>query len=147
MACDSGRTASHAKPIKFFNAVRRWYITPQRITSIFPILIGALVVEVFTEPWWWRWWWWFTTRSSGASPKHPIFDWRPVAMISQLAMQNQLKNLMLFAGDILYLRESPQFVRFLIGALVVEVFTEPWFATPPSSGASIFDRSVSHTDK
>ena len=49
--CDSGRTASHAKPIKFFNAVRRWYITPQRITSIFPILIGALVVEVFTEPW------------------------------------------------------------------------------------------------
>ena len=66
-------------------------------------------------------------------------------MISQPAMQNQLKNLMLFADDILYLRESPQFVRFLIGALVVEVFTEPWFATRPSSGASPNTRFFSCT--
>jgi len=45
------------------------------------------------------------------------------------AMQKQLIFLMLFADDILHLWESPQFVQFLIGALVVEVFTEPWFAT------------------
>jgi len=44
--------------------------------------------------------------------------------ISQPAMQNQLTFLMPFVDNILHLRESPQFVRFLIEALVVEVFTE-----------------------
>jgi len=37
----------------------------------------------------------------------------------------QLNFLMPFADDRLHLRELPQFVRFLIGALVIEVFTEP----------------------
>ena len=40
-------------------------------------------------------------------------------------MQNQLSFLMPFVDDILHLSESPQLVRFLIGALVIEVFTEP----------------------
>ena len=44
--------------------------------------------------------------------------------ISQPAMQNQLTFLMPFVDNILHLRESPQFVRFFIEALVVEVFTE-----------------------
>jgi len=45
---------------------------------------------------------------------------------SQPARQkNQLSFLMLFADDILHLRKSPQFFRFLIGALVAEIFTDP----------------------
>jgi len=38
-------------------------------------------------------------------------------------MQNQLSFLMPFKNDRLHLRELPPFVRFLIGALVIEVFT------------------------
>jgi len=52
---------------------------------------------------------------------------QPITIISQPAMQNKLNFLMPFADNILHLRESPQFVRFLIEALVVEVFTELWF--------------------
>jgi len=40
-------------------------------------------------------------------------------------MQNQLSFLMPFADNILHLRQTPQFVQFLIEALIVEVFTEP----------------------
>ena len=49
---------------------------------------------------------------------------QPIAIISYAAIQNQLSFLMSFAQDRLHLRA---FVRFLIGALVVEVFTEPWW--------------------
>jgi len=49
---------------------------------------------------------------------------QPITFILQPAMQNQLTFLMPFADNTLHLRESPQFVRFLIEALVIEVFTE-----------------------
>ena len=50
---------------------------------------------------------------------------KPIAIISHPAMQTQLSFLMLFVDDRLHLRELPQFLRFLIEALVIEVFTEP----------------------
>jgi len=64
MAYDSGRdnnfTASDAKPIKFFNAIQKLYIIPQRITSFCLILNWSIgCFEVFTEPW-------FATGSSRA---------------------------------------------------------------------------------
>src|SRR5258706_9924534 len=59
-----------------------------------------------------------TTAARRQTPPHPI------TIISQPAMQNQLTFLIPFADNILHLRESPQFVRFLIEALVVKVFTE-----------------------
>jgi len=47
---------------------------------------------------------------------------QPIAITLRPAMQSQLSFLMPFADDRLHLRESPQFVRLLIGELVVEVF-------------------------
>ena len=74
-------------------------------------MIGALVNEIITEP---SWWWWDVAKTPP----------QPIAIISYPAMQNQLSFLIPFAQDRLHIRA---FVRFLIGASVVEVFTEPWW--------------------
>jgi len=61
---------------------------------------------------------------------------QPIAIISHPAMQNQLSFLMAFENGRLHLRELPPFVRFLIEALAIEVFTEPSPKHRPSPSRS-----------
>jgi len=81
--------------------------------------------------------------------KNTLFDrWLviPVTIILQPAMQNQLRVLILFVGDTLRLKESPPFIGFLIGALVVEVFADPWWWTRRLTKHPIFDfRNIART--
>jgi len=63
-------------------------------------------------------------------------------------MQSYLSFFMPFTDGRLHLRESPPFVRFSIGALVVEVFTEPswWLVSYATTAARRQNHAPAHHD-